>query len=821
MHAATTTNGAASTCLPILDDRPAPTPDQNISIRSFRFNLRYEQSADVPSYNRATNELLFGLDGGGGGGGTAASAMPMRRRVAVSSRSSGKKAHVQVPKERQQDGEEDANDNVVKPDTNGNLTPPEQVPKRGDDNDDGMDVSDDENHEGVVVEEEAATASSDSRIEKLPMAPPPAKRPRLSKQRCFNCGSYGHSLRECWKEIDAAAVENGRQSGPSGGFARSRSKHFSFQRYFTEGDEEDDEGGGGGEGGRRRAKARLEEEFPDVKPGKLSATLLRALDLDELDPPPWLHAMQALGLPPAYSAPSREESLEAREVGASGAAGKLNTHTEGANKKPTMTTAVDAAIGNVEKDDDDDDDDGDGSEVARARSSPKEDGELSPMLSPSPQQKESSPSGGVLPDDGVDASNNHKAHNTQDIDGEEQGAAVNEIHGDETGSEGEDAGAALMDETQDFIGFDLLDDEEDIETDASPNAAAAAVAAVKVPPPKDVAPRLYVEFPGVNVPIPSGADARRWSNRVSEIERCWHERRPGSRSSNKHTPPSYYHHSPWDAQRSVGGTISTTTGGGGGGGGGGGTQYPYHAYPPPPSYHHHHQSYPSSAQRAAREVPPGEGSSVAPMLPADKLQDLVQQLTFPGGEGNADTGGHATASYQQPYQYHQQQYAVDYHSSWQQSAPPPPPPAAAAAGPSAGAPLQHQQGSYYGVEYGGYAPGISGGGEGQQQQQQRESWYDQAYPSHQHQYSPGATPYPNEHVQHGWQTHGQQQPREDRPPPPPPLPSQYHYSHQQHQNYQVEAYHRERNDAYAEPPPPTSAECSNPNSTRPSWYARR
>ena len=29
--------------------------------------------------------------------------------------------------------------------------------------------------------------------------------------RCFNCGSYGHSVRECWKEQDRAAVEEARR----------------------------------------------------------------------------------------------------------------------------------------------------------------------------------------------------------------------------------------------------------------------------------------------------------------------------------------------------------------------------------------------------------------------------------------------------------------------------------------------------------------------------------------------------------------------------------------------------------------------------------
>lgn len=29
----------------------------------------------------------------------------------------------------------------------------------------------------------------------------------LASRRCFNCGSYGHSMRECWKELNRELVE--------------------------------------------------------------------------------------------------------------------------------------------------------------------------------------------------------------------------------------------------------------------------------------------------------------------------------------------------------------------------------------------------------------------------------------------------------------------------------------------------------------------------------------------------------------------------------------------------------------------------------------
>lgn len=33
----------------------------------------------------------------------------------------------------------------------------------------------------------------------------------IIKSRCFNCGSYSHSIKECWKQHDADQIENRRQ----------------------------------------------------------------------------------------------------------------------------------------------------------------------------------------------------------------------------------------------------------------------------------------------------------------------------------------------------------------------------------------------------------------------------------------------------------------------------------------------------------------------------------------------------------------------------------------------------------------------------------
>ncbi|XP_030550576.1 zinc finger CCHC domain-containing protein 8 isoform X2 [Rhodamnia argentea] len=95
--------------------------------------------------------------------------------------------------------------------------------------------------------------------------------------RCFNCGSYSHSLRECPKPRDNVAVNNARMQHKSkrGQNANSRNSI----RYY-----EDPPAG----------------KFDGLQPGTLDAETRQLLGLGELDPPPWLYRMRELGYPPGY-----------------------------------------------------------------------------------------------------------------------------------------------------------------------------------------------------------------------------------------------------------------------------------------------------------------------------------------------------------------------------------------------------------------------------------------------------------------------------------------------------------------------------------------
>ena len=115
-------------------------------------------------------------------------------------------------------------------------------------------------------------------------APAPTRRPSArAGGRCFNCGSYGHSLRECWREYDLDAIAAAKQAlGAAGGGKPAR--------YFSAAaSDERDEGGA--------AAVRL--EFPLAAPGQLSERLRAALGIGPAAPPPWLEAMRRLGPPPA------------------------------------------------------------------------------------------------------------------------------------------------------------------------------------------------------------------------------------------------------------------------------------------------------------------------------------------------------------------------------------------------------------------------------------------------------------------------------------------------------------------------------------------
>ncbi|XP_042500641.1 uncharacterized protein LOC122078633 [Macadamia integrifolia] len=103
--------------------------------------------------------------------------------------------------------------------------------------------------------------------------------------RCFNCGSYNHSLKECPKPRDNDAVNSARQ------------KHSS-KRNQT--------------GGPRQATRYYQDtpggKYDGLRPGVLSASAREAMGIGEFDPPPWLFRMRELGYPPGYLDPDEDQS---------------------------------------------------------------------------------------------------------------------------------------------------------------------------------------------------------------------------------------------------------------------------------------------------------------------------------------------------------------------------------------------------------------------------------------------------------------------------------------------------------------------------------
>ncbi|KAL0731154.1 hypothetical protein Bca4012_027248 [Brassica carinata] len=95
--------------------------------------------------------------------------------------------------------------------------------------------------------------------------------------RCFNCGAYSHSLRECPKPFDRSAVSIARRQH------KSKRNHISRlpSRYYKS-----------AQGGK----------YDGLKPGSLDPETRQLLGLGELDPPPWLHRMREIGYPPGYLA---------------------------------------------------------------------------------------------------------------------------------------------------------------------------------------------------------------------------------------------------------------------------------------------------------------------------------------------------------------------------------------------------------------------------------------------------------------------------------------------------------------------------------------
>ncbi|XP_057503935.1 uncharacterized protein LOC130787564 isoform X2 [Actinidia eriantha] len=99
----------------------------------------------------------------------------------------------------------------------------------------------------------------------------------VDASRCFNCGSYNHSLKDCPKPRDNKAVNNARQQ------QKSRRNQIASSRNPT-----------------RYYQNSSKGKYDGLKPGVLDAETQKLLGLGELDPPPWLNRMREIGYPPGY-----------------------------------------------------------------------------------------------------------------------------------------------------------------------------------------------------------------------------------------------------------------------------------------------------------------------------------------------------------------------------------------------------------------------------------------------------------------------------------------------------------------------------------------
>uniref|UniRef100_A0A7N0UHX3 CCHC-type domain-containing protein n=1 Tax=Kalanchoe fedtschenkoi TaxID=63787 RepID=A0A7N0UHX3_KALFE len=95
--------------------------------------------------------------------------------------------------------------------------------------------------------------------------------------RCFNCGSYNHSLKECPKPRDNAAVKNARKQHKTKRNQNPNSRNPT--RYYQN---------------------TPSGKYDGLRPGVLEAETRKLLGLGELDPPPWLDRMREIGYPPGY-----------------------------------------------------------------------------------------------------------------------------------------------------------------------------------------------------------------------------------------------------------------------------------------------------------------------------------------------------------------------------------------------------------------------------------------------------------------------------------------------------------------------------------------
>ncbi|XP_055828913.1 uncharacterized protein LOC129896940 isoform X2 [Solanum dulcamara] len=99
----------------------------------------------------------------------------------------------------------------------------------------------------------------------------------VDSSRCFNCGSYGHALKECPKPRDNAAVNSARKQHKSRRNQSASSRNPT--RYYQD---------------SPRGK------YDGLRPGALDSETRKLLGLGELDPPPWINRMRQMGYPPGY-----------------------------------------------------------------------------------------------------------------------------------------------------------------------------------------------------------------------------------------------------------------------------------------------------------------------------------------------------------------------------------------------------------------------------------------------------------------------------------------------------------------------------------------
>ncbi|CAL9753808.1 unnamed protein product [Musa acuminata subsp. burmannicoides] len=98
----------------------------------------------------------------------------------------------------------------------------------------------------------------------------------LGASRCFNCGSYSHSLRDCPKPRDNIAISNAR-------------KMHTSKRNPTAGNH-----------AQVRYYQKAPGKFDNLQAGVLGAETRECLGIGEYDPPPWFHRMREMGYPPGY-----------------------------------------------------------------------------------------------------------------------------------------------------------------------------------------------------------------------------------------------------------------------------------------------------------------------------------------------------------------------------------------------------------------------------------------------------------------------------------------------------------------------------------------